>query len=313
MTMLAAGSVPAYAQDTSGTGGVSTNSSGSSSIDSSTVGPQHEAKLTSEKALPDKSSYNLFNPTPSQYMRELSADRPDKTDCPFTVDAGHFQLEMDYANFTYDAPSAAHDNQKTENFQVAPMNVKVGLLNNMDFQLVLQPWQWQRVEDKTTGVVEEDSGFGDISPRIKVNLMGNDGGFFAIALLPFVELPTAQDNLGNSALEGGVGIPYALNVPEWDVGFQTTVSMNHNNVGKGYHAEIANSVSIGHAIVGPLEYHVEFFSSVSTEQDSGWIGTFDTWFTYQANKNLVFDGGVYIGVTAAADNWHPWVGMTWRH
>jgi hypothetical protein len=33
-------------------------------------------------------------------MRELSADRPDKTDCPFTVDAGHFQVEMDFANLT---------------------------------------------------------------------------------------------------------------------------------------------------------------------------------------------------------------------
>ena len=86
---------------------------------------------------PDKSGYNLFNPTPDEYMREISPDRPDKTDSPFTVDAGHFQLEMDYANFTYDAPTAAHGNLKTEDYQIAPMNVKVGVLNNMDFQLVL--------------------------------------------------------------------------------------------------------------------------------------------------------------------------------
>ena len=39
---------------------------------------------------PDKNQYNLFNPTPDELMRELNADRPDKTDCPFTVDAGHF-------------------------------------------------------------------------------------------------------------------------------------------------------------------------------------------------------------------------------
>src|SRR5579871_6723740 len=108
---------------------------------------------------PDKSGYNLFNPTPQQYMRELSADRPDKTDCPFTVDAGHFQLEIDYGNFTYDAPGPENGNLKTKDYQIAPMNVKVGVLNNMDFQLVLQPWQWQRIENKTTGAVEKDSGF----------------------------------------------------------------------------------------------------------------------------------------------------------
>ena len=262
---------------------------------------------------PDKSGYNFFNPTPNEYMREMSPDRPDKTDSPFTVDAGHFQLEMDYANFTYDAPTAAHGNLKTEDYQIVPMNVKVGVLNNMDFQLVLSPYQWQRIEDKTTGTIEKDSGFGDITPRVKVNLIGNDGGFFALALIPFVKIPTAQDHLGNGAVEGGVGIPYAFDVPNWDVGFQTTVSINHDAAGNGYHAEIANSVSIGHAVIGKLSYHVEFFSSVSTEQNSDWIGTFDTWFTYQANKNLCLDAGVYIGVTQSADDWHPWVGMTWRY
>lgn len=96
------------------------------------------------------------------------------------------------------------------------------------------------------------------------------------------------------------------------MGFQTTVSINHDNADNGYHAEIANSVSIGHAVIGKLEYHVEFFSSVSTERNSDWVGTFDTWLTYPLNKNLVLDGGVYIGVTKAADDWHPWVGITLR-
>ena len=38
---------------------------------------------------PDKSSYNLFNPVPENLMRDLSPDRPDVTESPFTVDAGH--------------------------------------------------------------------------------------------------------------------------------------------------------------------------------------------------------------------------------
>ena len=260
---------------------------------------------------PDKSRYTLFNPTPVALMRELSADRPDKTDCPFTVDAGHFQLELDYANYTWASPGAQR-NVKAESYQIAPMNLKVGVLNSADFQLVLSPWQSLRTENRNAGTVEKQSGFGDITPRVKVNLIGNDGGFFALALIPFVKIPTAQDSLGNGAFEGGVGIPYAFDVPNWDVGFQTTVNVNHDEVGNGYHAEIANSVSIGHAVVGNLEYHVEFFSSVSTERNSDWVGTFDTWLTYKVNKNLVLDGGVYIGVTKSANDWHPWVGMTTR-
>src|SRR5579863_6155173 len=88
---------------------------------------------------PDKSGYNLFNPTPDKYMREISPDRPDKTDSPFTVDAGHFQLEMDLVNYTYDSPNSQHGNTQSDEYQIAPMNVKVGIFNNTDFQVALAP------------------------------------------------------------------------------------------------------------------------------------------------------------------------------
>ena len=65
---------------------------------------------------PDKSSYNLFNPVPENLMRELSPDRPDKTESPYTLDAGHFMLEMDFANFTYDKS----DGTTTKAWNIAP-------------------------------------------------------------------------------------------------------------------------------------------------------------------------------------------------
>ena len=43
----------------------------------------------------DKSIYTLFHPTPREWMREMSTDRPDQTESPNTVDAGHFQVELD--------------------------------------------------------------------------------------------------------------------------------------------------------------------------------------------------------------------------
>jgi hypothetical protein len=251
------------------------------------LGAVSAAAQETNSVQPDKSGCNLFNPTPDQYMREISPDRPDKTDSPYTVDAGHFQLEMDFVNYTYDSPNSQHGNIQSEEYQIAPMNFKVGVFNNTDFQLVLEPWQWQRTESNNLGRVQHQSGFGDTTLRIKENLTGNDGGFFALALIPFVTLPTSQDNLGAGSVEGGLGIPYAFDVPNWDVGFQITFNCDRNNEGSGCHAEFDNSVSIGHAVIGPLEYHVEFFSSVSTGQNSEWVGTFDTWFTYQVNKNLI--------------------------
>jgi hypothetical protein len=303
--------VAAETADATGPSRVSTNSPAGQAADSGGSFPYPEVKLKEVKRQQDKSSYTLFNPTPDEGMRELTADRPDKTDCPYTVDAGHFQVEMDYANYTWDAPIGQPD-MKAQGYQLAPMNLKVGVLNNLDFQLVLSPWQSLRTEDKNTGTVERESGFGDVIPRAKLNLIGNDSGPFALALIPFMKIPTAQHTLGNAGWEGGVGIPYAFDVPDWSLGFQTTLSLRHDEPGDGYHAEIANSVTVGHAVIGNLEYFVEFFSSASTEPSSDWVGTFDTWFTYKVNKDLALDAGVYLGLTEAAENWHLWVGMTKR-
>ena len=262
---------------------------------------------------PDKSNYTILNPTPDTDLRELSADRPDKTDSPLTVDAGHFQLEMDFGNFSYKKFNSEQGHLVSREFQIAPMNLKVGLLNNLDLQLEFAPWQWERTENESSGAVEKHAGFGDITPRFKINLTGNDEGFFALALIPFLTLPNAQDHLGNQAIGGGVGIPYAVDVPGWDIGFQHSVVLNRDGNGHAYHSEFSNSISVGYAIIGRGSYFVEFFSNVSTERGVGWLGTVDTWVTYRISKNVRFDGGVYLGVTPTADTWHPWIGMTWRY
>ena len=51
--------------------------------------------------------------------------------------------------------------------------------------------------------------------------------------------------------------------------------------------------------------YVEFFSLVSTERNSDWIGTFDMGLTYALNDNLQLDCGVNIGVTRSADDLNP--------
>ena len=260
----------------------------------------------------DKSKYNLFNPTPRAFMRELSADRPDKTDSAFTVDAGHFQLEMDFANFTYDRYNLEHRNARFMAWEAAPLNLKIGLLNDLDFQLVLIPGRWERTEDKTTGNVETKAGFGGVTPRLKLNVVGNDGGPFALAVMPFVKLPAGQDHLTSGSVEGGLKIPYAFEVPGWDLSLQAEIDIVRNRVESGYHSELINSVSLGHSIIGKLSGYVEFYSSVSTERNSEWVGTVDTWLTYQINVNWRLDTGIYIGVTRAAEDWHPFVGMTRR-
>ena len=161
--------------------------------------------------LEDKKQYHVFNPTPKALLREMSTDRPDKTESAYTVDAGHYQIELSFLDHVIDRHNSEGSQVETETFGVMPANFKVGLLNNIDFQLVVSPY----IEERTQEDGEESTkrGFGDIQTRLKINVWGNDGGKTALALMPFIKFPTNGNDLSNDAVEGGLIVPFALELP----------------------------------------------------------------------------------------------------
>src|SRR5438552_9422419 len=88
----------------------------------------------------DKSVFNLFNPTPAEHLRAMDTDGPGSTESPYTVDAGHFQVEMTLVGYTSDRQSFDGVTQRFEAWAIAPMNLKIGLLNRLDAQLLLEPY-----------------------------------------------------------------------------------------------------------------------------------------------------------------------------
>jgi len=260
--------------------------------------------------LPYKGGYNLFNPTPRELMRELTPDRPDKTESPFTVDAGHFQLEMDVVTFTQDRSNGV----RTEIWNVAPVNFKVGLLNNVDLQFIFDNYLDVRTEDRSTDKTTTQSGFGDFTVRLKINLWGDDGGKTAFAILPFVKFPTNAANLGNNAIEGGVIFPLAVKLPgDWDMGLESAVDFLRNEDDRGNHTEFINSVTFGHDLIGNLGGYFELFTSISTERASPWVGTVDLGLTYAMTDNTQLDTGVNLGVTRSAPDVEVFTGLTVRY
>jgi hypothetical protein len=261
-----------------------------------------------EASAPDKSGYNLFNPVPDNLMRDLSPDRPDETESAYTVDAGHYQLEMDFVNFTYDKTSGT----TTKTWEVGDFNFKAGLLNNVDVQFVYDNYLNVHTEG-SSGKSTTQSGFGDFTTRLKINLWGDDGGKTAFALLPYVTFPTATDGLGNNAVEGGVIFPLSVSLPyDFDLSLETATSLIENDGNGGYHEEFIASVSLDHQIIGKLSAFLEFFSNFTTENNTGWVGTVDTGLEYLVTKNIQLDLDCYFGVTPAAADYNTFCGITVR-
>lgn len=261
----------------------------------------------------DKNQYTLFHPTPDSLLREFTPDRPDKTESPFTVDAGHFQVEMDLVAFTYDRYNPARTDVRSESFGLFTANLKLGLCNQADFELIVPTWNTLRVEDRVAKSVQKNSGFGALMTRLKVNFFGNDGGNTALGAIAFARYPTSEKNLGPNSMEGGIIFPLSIKLPhEWELGAMTEVDVTENIFGKGHHAEFINSITFAHKIFGPLDGYAEFFSAISAEKHSPWVGTIDFGLTYALAENVQLDAGINIGLTRSADDLNPFVGIAFR-
>lgn len=260
-----------------------------------------------------KSQYHLFNPTPRELMRDMSTDRPDKTESAYTVDAGHFQIEADIFSYSHDRYNPERADTTVESLAIAPINFKVGLLNNLDLQVIVESYVSIRTHDREAGTVQRNRGFGDILTRLKWNLWGNDGGTTAFALMPYVKFPSNQDGIGNRAYEGGLIMPLAIALPAgFSMGVMPQVDIIQDSDGSGHHPEFVNTITVSREIIGPLGGYVEFFSMVSTESGAPWVGTVDLGLTYALTDDIQLDAGVNIGVTRSADDVNPFLGISWR-
>jgi len=252
-----------------------------------------------------KEDFSLFNPTPRDQMRDFSTDRPDKTESAYTVDAGHFQHETDILNYSFDEQRG----DSIGSALIMAPNLKVGLTNRTDLQLVLGTFNY--VGDKTEGVRSKTSGFGDITARLKVNIWGNDEGATAMALMPYVKFPTNQNELGNNSVEGGLIVPFAIAAcEELDIGIMPQVDIAKDEVGDGYHAEYVQSVTFGHGFTEELGGYSELWTSISPER--GPLLTADFGLTYAVIEDTQLDIGINIGLTDQSDDLNPFIGISQR-
>jgi hypothetical protein len=259
----------------------------------------------------DKSAFHFFNPTPSQYLRAMDTDGPGTTESPYTVDAGHFQIEMTFLAYTSEREPFDGQRYELEAWAIAPMLLRLGLLNQFEAQLVLDPYVVVRERVGTNRMTVR--GFGDTTVRLKYNFWGNDSGRTALAATPYLKFPTSSEGLGNNRLEGGLILPLTVNLPEdvW-LGLTTRFDAVRDLAGPGYEMEFGNSIAVGHDLIGNLFGYVEFFSAVSTERDAPWVGTFNTGLIHGLTDDIQLNGGVNLGVTRSADDWSAFFGMAWR-
>jgi hypothetical protein len=255
----------------------------------------------------DKSGYTFFNPTPKDQMRELSTDRPDTTESPYSVDAGHYQFEVEAISFAKDKSDGV--TTKTINSSI---NAKVGIDNRSDLQVVLEVFR--NVSESGNGADFDETGLGDLDIRYKFNLWGNDGGPNAAAVMPYITLPTHSDRLdANREVTGGIILPFGTELDGgWSVGFMLQFDIVRNEADDGYVGSFTQTATASHEIKGDLSGFLEVVNTASADKDASGVAYFDAGLAYGFSDDVQFDGGTNIGLTQASEDVRFFLGISVR-
>ena len=235
-------------------------------------------------------------------MRSFETDRPDATESPYTVDAGHFQFETDL--FKTDRSTVGGVITKETSFNV--FNLKAGLTNSLDIQFIAASF----VNTKYIGEnsPETRTSFNSVIIRAKQNLWGNDRGKTAMAVLPFVNFPTRT----GAKITGGLVFPISISLShDWSSGAQIEMDFEENQNSGGYHINLLVSSTYSHRLISDFDFFVEGLMARESELKS---------YEYFINSGLVFnwkeylklDAGVYYGLKSNSSKVY-FVGLSFRY
>ncbi len=259
---------------------------------------------------PDKSSYTFFNPAPRELRRDLSADRPDVTESPITVDAGAIQIEASFFEYIHESHNA--DDVTLDRWTVLGSNIKFGLLNNVDLQFVFDAYADEE-SNPDGGPSTTLNGFGDVQLRLKVNLWGNDAGETAFGVMPLIKIPTGTE-LSNGEVEGGLIVPFAWNLAEGlDLGLMGEVDFVFDEKDDDHDVEFVHTAVLGFDIHGPLGGYAEYVGVMSSDSDSDYQAILSTGLTFALSADIVLDAGTRLGLNEAANDVAVFAGITVRY
>jgi len=253
--------------------------------------------VTLTPALAAADTYSVFNPRPRAELRELSTDRPDTTESPISVDAGHVQIELDLIAVGLDRGAV-----DTSTIDVAAANLKVGVTERVDLQLVVEPYHREVIGSGGTDMAS--SGYGGTTLRVKANLWGNDGGATAAALLPFV-------SRAGGTWGAGLAVPIGFELPG---GFGSAVmpQLEVADIGGASALTGMFTATTSHDVVGPVAAYVEAAVALAGTASDDVAVQADGGLTFGVSDDVQVDVGTRVGVIGDVPDVEVFLGLAAR-
>lgn len=251
-------------------------------------------------------SMGILNASISQAadsLRPLAADRPDATESPQTVDKGHWQIETTIVGYAQNKSNGV----TSRSYEAFNTNLKYGLTDSVDLHLVWTPYVKEEMEHN--GHTASDSSHSDIEVRSKINLWGNDGGDSAMALIPYVKLPSGD--FSNDEVEGGLIVTYGTELKGLGFGLQAQLDYSYDDVEDEMDWAGSHTAVLGYEIGSDTGGYVEYVGEWDLNGDYIPYASFG--FTRQTSVNTQWDIGSKVALGNKGQDFEVFFGLTQRY
>jgi hypothetical protein len=186
--------------------------------------------------------------------------------------------------------------------------LRLGLTPALEISIEGEPFVWLRA-------AEDDHGSGDYTLGLKYRFRAPspDGGGPALALKPFVKLPTAREPIGTERPDFGALLLMSIALP-WGLSLDANagVAAIGQRRPEGFIPQGIASASLSWAVTERLSTITELFFSTKDER-----GGRDSLLTtvalmYRVTPRLAVDAGMRTTLTGRGPDWSALIGLSVR-
>ncbi|MEP7164168.1 MAG: transporter [Ferruginibacter sp.] len=235
----------------------------------------------------------LINTAAAQELPPIQTDRPDQTECPFTVPKKYFQAE---AGFSYEKI-----NKKLSSVLLPTFLFKYGISERTELRLITEIEMQKYLTEKNTGLNPVTIGF-------KTNLVQERGIIPMISFIGHLTLPHVASSKNTSiyyapafrftmqhTLSSKISLGYNLGA-EWD-GFTPEPAFIY-------------TLTTGFSLTEKIGSFIELYGFAPQQSEADHRA--DAGITFLLNNNMLFDIAGGIGLNSHAASYFIGAGFSFR-
>jgi hypothetical protein len=226
------------------------------------------------------------------------------TESPHTIAPGKVRLEVDGVRLSLDRADAAGNTYDAT--ALASTIVSAGLTRDVDIQIGFD--LFLRESFTIRGRKDHHSGLGDVSFRTKWTFWRDEQRGAALALLPYIRVPTGSSAVAGKAVTGGLIVPWEMNPsPGLRTGAMFQWDVVRNDADNGYDARWHLSGFVEQTLTSAVSAYAETNFDVRSTGASDWAGQLGAGVLWRVSSRLLLDYELQRGLNRRASKWeHTW-------